>query len=396
MAPPRIGIQRMTGRHGRVRGRSKAIKSGGVFPLGKASVSWLAAAVLAMMATVSSGATTAVPPIPVRVVVVATFELGEDTGDTPGEFQYWVERLPLMQTLPFPAGQRALRYNPQKHILGVVVGSGSINSSASVMALGLDPRFDLSHAYWIVAGIAGINPNRGSVGSAAWAEWVIDRDLTHEIDAREIPADWTTGLVPLMRSRPFQNPLPDQGIFSPIAYHLNPDLVNWAYQFTAGTALADSADLQGIRAPYTDQAEARRPPHVMKGDEMSANDWWLGALMNREAEESMTYWTGGQGVSVTTAMEDCGVIHSIQMLSRTKRADERRVLVLRTAANYTAPSKGQTAAELLASESSSDSATHLSAYLPSLEAAFRVGSPVVEELSSHWDRYKSNLPRVSH
>jgi purine nucleoside permease len=63
----------------------------------------------------------------VRVVVVTTFELGNDSGDTPGEFQYWVERVPLQQTLPFAAGQRPLRYNPDKHVLGIVVGSGSIN-----------------------------------------------------------------------------------------------------------------------------------------------------------------------------------------------------------------------------------------------------------------------------
>lgn len=28
---------------------------------------------------------------PVKVVVVTMFELGGDTGDEPGEFQYWVE-----------------------------------------------------------------------------------------------------------------------------------------------------------------------------------------------------------------------------------------------------------------------------------------------------------------
>ena len=38
-------------------------------------------------------------PIPVRVVVVTTFELGNDTGDKPGEFQAWAERLPLPQTI---------------------------------------------------------------------------------------------------------------------------------------------------------------------------------------------------------------------------------------------------------------------------------------------------------
>jgi purine nucleoside permease len=306
-----------------------------------------------------------------------------------------VERLPLQQSLLFPVGRRARRYNPTKHVLGIVVGSGSINSSASIMALGLDPRFDLSKAYWIVAGIAGINPNTGSVGSAAWAEWVVDRDLTHEIDAREIPPDWSTGLVPLARIRPFQNPPPPPGIFSPSAYHLNAGLVNWAYQLTANVRLDDNADLQAIRAPYVEQAEALRPPHVLKGDEISANDWWLGRLMNKSAEEWVTYWTAGKGVSVTTAMEDCGVIHSLQMLSQAKLVDAERVLILRTASNYTAPSGDKSAADLLASESSSDSATHLSAYIPALEAAYRVGSPVVNALSSNWGQYSSHLPSAS-
>ena len=49
----------------------------------------------------------------------------------------------------------------------------------------------------MVAGIAGIDPEDGATGSAAWAEWVVDGDLGHEIDAREIPSDWPTGYIPL-------------------------------------------------------------------------------------------------------------------------------------------------------------------------------------------------------
>ena len=37
-------------------------------------------------------------PIKVKVVVVAMFERGEDTGDRPGEFQHWVEREGLTET----------------------------------------------------------------------------------------------------------------------------------------------------------------------------------------------------------------------------------------------------------------------------------------------------------
>lgn len=348
---------------------------------------------MSAMALFLAGTAAAAPArLPIRVVVITTFELGNDTGDTPGEFQFWVERLPLARTLPFPAGHRPLRYNPDKQVLGVVVGAGSINSSASIMALGLDPRFDLTHAYWVLAGIAGIDPNHGSVGSAAWAEWVVDRDLLYEIDAREIPAGWPTGLVPLSRSRPYETPPPPPGIFSPNVYHLNAGLVNWAYALTADTPLEDTADLKAIRARYPDQPEALKPPHVMKGDEISANDWWIGALMAKAATDWMSYWTGGRGTSVTTAMEDCGIIHSLRMLATAGRVDAERVLILRTASDYSAPAVGETAAELLASESSTDTATKLSAFIPSLEAAYRVASPVVNELASHWSRYAGHPP----
>src|SRR5579859_8047481 len=105
-------------------------------------------------------------PIAVKVVVVTMFERGADTGDQPGELQYWVERNHLDRVLPFPQGFHDLRTN-RDGVLAVLTGVGTAKAAAAVMALGLDPRFDLSKAYWLVAGIAGINPERGSLGSAA-------------------------------------------------------------------------------------------------------------------------------------------------------------------------------------------------------------------------------------
>src|SRR5450631_3008654 len=49
--------------------------------------------------------------IPVKVVVVAMFEQGEDTGDAPGEYQLWVEREHLDRVLPLPAGYHHVRMN---------------------------------------------------------------------------------------------------------------------------------------------------------------------------------------------------------------------------------------------------------------------------------------------
>jgi purine nucleoside permease len=303
--------------------------------------------------------------------------------------------LPLTDSLPFPNGMRPLRYNPRKHVLGIVAGSGSINTAASIMALGLDPRFDLSKAYWVIAGIAGINPNLGSVGSAAWAEWVVERDLVHEIDAREIPAGWSTGVTPLRRAKPFEGPPPDQGIYSPFVYHLDPALTAWAYGLTKDVHLDDSPALKEIRSHYPGQPEALKPPHVIRGDEVSAMNWWLGTMMNKLAEDWMAYWTGGKGGSVTTAMEDTGVLRSLQFLSQTRLADPRRVMVLRTGSDYSAQGKDETVVHLLEADAGGGGSGALTAYIPALEAAYRAGSPVVNALSSGWVRYRDHPPTVA-
>src|SRR6202453_2581688 len=125
-------------------------------------------------------------PIPVKIVVIALFEPGADQGDTPGEYQYWVEREHLSHVYPFAQGNHDLRMNDQG-VMGVLAGVGTARAAASIMALGLDPRFDFSKAYWLVAGIAGADPEDTSLGSAVKAEWVVGGDLAYEIVSREIP-----------------------------------------------------------------------------------------------------------------------------------------------------------------------------------------------------------------
>jgi purine nucleoside permease len=322
-------------------------------------------------------------PIPVKVVVIAMFERGADTGDQPGELQYWVERNHLDRILPLPQGFHDLRMN-RDGVLAVLTGVGTAKSAAAIMALGMDPRFDLTKAYWLVAGIAGINPARGSLGSAAWAEWVVDGDLAREIDAREIPPGWKTGYLPLRGSVPYEQPADST---EGEVYHLEPGLVVWAYQLTKSVPLADSDALQTARSGYV-SASARRPPFVMKGDTLSSGTFWHGALLDEWAVDWVRYHTGGKGDFVTTAMEDTGTLQSLTFLAKAARVDLNRVLVLRTASNFDQPPPGVTAAENLARTKLGQ----YSAYLPALEAAWRVGNTVVENLLKNWPKYRAITP----
>src|ERR1700739_2392788 len=112
----------------------------------------LSLATLSLMACLSAAAADA--PIPVKVVVVTMFERGADKGDMPGELQYWVERNHLDRVIPFPQGFHDLRMNGDG-VLAVLTGVGTAKSAAAIMALGMDPRFDLTKAYWLGGGYWG-------------------------------------------------------------------------------------------------------------------------------------------------------------------------------------------------------------------------------------------------
>jgi len=326
-------------------------------------------------------------PLQPRVVVVAMFELGEDAGDEPGEFQYWVERTPLPERLPFPQGFGSLRWNPEKQVLGVVTGVGTLNSAATIMALGMDPRFDFSRTYWLVAGISGVDPADMSLGSAAWAEWIVDGDLSHQIDRREVPEDWSTGYIPLRRKAPYEEPVPD---LDGMVFRLNPELVDWAFALTKDLALMDGDGARELRARYEAFPVARRPPFVLKGDQLAAMTYWHGVELNNWANKWMQYWTDGEAEFVTSAMEDTGTLQSLTFLDRAGKVDVDRVLVLRTASNYTMQHEGITARQSLTGESKGK----YSAYIPSLENAWRVGNKVVETLLANWEKMKEDLPRA--
>jgi purine nucleoside permease len=329
--------------------------------------------------------------IPVHVVVVTTFEIDNDTGDKPGEFQTWIEKLPLPVTIPFPQGYHHLRYNPLKQVLGIETGEGPVHMAASIEALANDPRFDFSHAYWILAGIAGVDPNAASVGSAAWAKYVVDGDLAYEIDAREIPQNWPTGYVPLGRSTPYQQPRPPVSSLSGVnLFTLNGDFVDWAVQLSQSrVTLADTASLQATRAPYVGFPKAQQPPRILQGDVLAAGTFWVGTLLNQWAENWVKYWSNGAATFTTTAEEDAGFMQALTFLSQAGQVDLNRVLVLRTASDYSVPPPGETAPQLLASEANS---TGYSGFTESLSAAYQVGSSVVNELSGHWSRYRDHVP----
>jgi purine nucleoside permease len=254
------------------------------------------------------------------------------------------------------------------------------------MALVLSGKFDFSRTYWVVNGIAGVNPALASIGSAAWAHYVIDGDVAYEIDAREADPSWPYAVIPIGSTVPNQKPKREGWEPDIMAYPLNSKLVDWAFAFTKDTLIPDTDGMKAYRATYSGFPNAQKPPFVLCGETFGSCRYWHGRAMTHWATDWTRLWSDGKGEFAMSDMEDQGIAAALTRLSKMGLVDFQRVMFLRTASNYCMQAPSQDVNKSLHAE--------YAGYLPSLEAAYRVGSRVTHELAAHWDRYRDTPPSL--
>ncbi len=329
------------------------------------------------------------------MIELSGFEVGDDTGDAPGEFQLWAEREGLTEKIPIPGADHPLCRNA-KGLYGDV-GSNTrdpqltpTEESEMVMALCLDPRFDLRHTYWIVNGIAGIDPAVGSIGSAVWSANVVDGDAMREVDEAEMPPSWPYGLYAIGTDGPNLTPSAKGGGWNgakldySMLYPLNSGLARWAYGISKDVHLDDSPALAAWRMRYTGYPRAQLPPMVLLGDSLGTARYWHGPRRTQWARDWVKYWTKGTGTFATTSMEQQDYIGTLTRMAAKGFVDLNRVMLLRTASNYCMPPPGMKVSDTIGDESLGTN--------PSLEAAYRVGSAVAHELLNNWPQYEDKVP----
>ena len=90
-------------------------------------------------------------------------------------------KLVCNQAIPF-----FLSFNKSLHV-------AEINAANSMNALTFSGLFDFTKTYFMIAGIAGVSPKVATLGSVTFAKYAVSVELQYEFDAREIPANFTTG-----------------------------------------------------------------------------------------------------------------------------------------------------------------------------------------------------------
>ncbi len=320
-----------------------------------------------------------------KVILVCMFE--PEKGPA-GEFGLFRDR-EKMQPLEM-SGLDGVWATPDKEMLGVLAGVGTANTAISITSLGLNPAFDLSHTFWLVAGIAGGNPNRCSLGSPVWADWCVDADLAFEIDSREIPDDWSTGILPLGAKEPFgTSSMPMELFGHPYQmFQLFPALWQRAYSLCTEIELVDSPALAELRRGYEEIPGASVPPVLRSGATLSGARFWHGPRHNAWAERWVQHWTGGCGDFFTSAMEDTGTLHALARLGEMERVDPRRSLILRTVSNFTMPADGS---DVVASLTGDSHGGEFPAHAIALENSYRAASVVYKNIIANTGAWEALL-----
>ena len=327
---------------------------------------------LALLSPLAAQAQAAAQPLAPKVMVITMFG---------GETKPWLANLdlPVKVAVPgLPADTPEVSCNGDLCVMTTAMGFA--NAASSTMAVALSDRFDLSKTYFIVAGIAGIDPANGTLGSAAWADYVVDAGLSHQIDSREAPPEWKSEIVELGAKAPGEKPKWSAGTE---VYKLNPALVAAALEASKGVALADSDGAKAYRAAYA-EATAKAAPSVTVCATASGDTYWHGAVIGEQVAAHVALLTDGKADYCTTQMEDNATLTALKRGAGAGRLDLARVAVLRTASNFDRAHPGQTAAESLASKSGG--------FGPATENAFRVGHAFAQKIIADWKTFGPGLP----
>jgi purine nucleoside permease len=321
-----------------------------------------ALAISTLSATIASA-----EPLKVKVFIGTMFEIGENAGDRAGEFQHWFEKYWTGTEPQDVAGAFRPVHCNDDGVCGSVLGMGKVNSSASMQAILLNPNYDFSEAYYLLAGVAGTPPSRGTIGDVVWGTWLVDYDLGH----RWAPEEGEPGAPVFM---------PRKGYEAYRLFEMNPALVAWGVALSDDIEMRDSEAAQVYRQRYPDAA-AQAAPSVKTGTHMTGDTFFHGPGLSNQAQY-MTELYGADDYLITE-MEAAAIA---LVIGRQHGID--RIISLRGAVNFDQGNPDETTLQHL------DPAPGETAggFAETVENITLVGAPLVDRIVTDWAQWKTGTP----
>ena len=312
--------------------------------------------------------------IPVRVLILPKFEVGELAGDFPGEGQYFYEEYVSggdVYEINGSPGINKLYY--KDGVALCLAGQGKVAAALNTSGILSDDRFDFSDAYVVAVGCGGSAEGYGIFGDLYVITAAVDYDLGHHADPREMSDETETTWFH------------DESFDDTAVVRLDQELTGRVFDLVKDVPLETTAKTERfLENEYAGEAWADRQPQVLRGTSVTGDNFWKGIYDHQNALLVAEAYNCSDPYAVTE-MEDVAVGQAVKSLGMLDR-----LIILRVSVNMDVFPTGVTPEMLwgpatddyLASEESMES---VDIFETAMENCFAAGKVVIDEILEDGD-----------
>ena len=307
----------------------------------------------------------------VKVLIIPKFEIGEISGDFPGEAQLFYEHYCMgceEITIPNTTPTTQFYMNEETGVGLLLTGSGKTAAGLSLMSLLFWDAYDFSDTIVVSVGCGGGNTGLSIFGDVVLVTAACDLELGHHTDSSELE-DPDTGYTWF----------PDDSFLDYSCEELNPELCEKAYGLIKDCPLRTTEDTQKVIAEnFPDEEWANKEPHVLKGTAVSSDSYWKGVEDHVNAVFAVDFYECPDDYAVTE-MEEIAIMNAAECFGL-----QDRVISLRVIVNLDTFLKGESAESLWLDEAnysskvSEENSETVDIFEPGMENLFDVGRIVID------------------
>ncbi|KAJ7707659.1 purine nucleoside permease-domain-containing protein [Mycena rosella] len=217
---------------------------------------------------------------------------------------------PEAANIPFQ-GFAALPRCPDGSVCLLTTGQAEINAASTLSSLLHSRVFDLTSTYFLVAGIAGVNPKIATIGAVTFAKYAVQPCAFDRV-------------FPLGATAPGQLAGSWDGTE---VFEVNDAFRQKAFALAKTAALNDTVEAQQARALYSNSSSfpaGAAHPRVVLCDTATSDTFWNGDLLGQMVENTTRVLTNGFAEYCTTQQEDNATLNALLRGALSYRVDFAR------------------------------------------------------------------------
>ena len=310
--------------------------------------------------------------VKVKALILPKFEIGELTGDFPGEAQKYYEAYFMnSDAYDIKGGAPGSKLYVNRDGLAMYVnGVGKLRNAIMTTNILNDSRFDFSQAYIISVGCGGSAIEYATMGDVVIGSATVDYDRGHSVDSRELlnsEAEVTW----------FPSTADDRATCS---FMLNQCLVDKVYNLVKNVKIYTTPKTRAFMAKnFSDAKWAVREPKVLRGTIVTSDNYWKGIYGHNNALAKCKAYNCPDPFAITE-MEDHAVATAVE---RSGLLD--RYIVIRVSVNTDVFMNGETPESMwnesfMSKVQKKGSAELADIFQTAMENNFAVGSIVIDNI----------------